>query len=252
MRKLYTRLGLCALVVGKLACTNGGSGAGSRAAEGDSAHKEASAPSARLPEGDSSHKDAMPPAAADEKNAAYPIDNISAFEGIVQISDTAHYSDGFDFTVYNKDLTVWKKLRFSPEMADSADMMPYMFNYDHNLMIYRCLQRKGDYYLVIVNEKQGLQKLISVHEKFLMFQNWPQHLASAYAVEFDAKKNPLRKDADSLAAKIAFDKEQTYRPDKITGDWLRVKWGGESSPKRGWIKWKDIAGNLMVNIFYEE
>lgn len=79
-----------------------------------------------------------------------------------------------------------------------------------------------------------------------------QHLASAYAVEFNAKKNPLRKDADSLATKIAFDKEQTYRPDKITGDWLRVKWGTETSLKRGWIKWKDEAGNLLVNIFYEE
>jgi len=186
MRKRYLILAAWSLYGPKLACNNGGG--------------EAPAPTR-------TDKPASRPAA---KDRPYPPDNISGFAGVVQISDTAHYSDGFDFVLYSKDSTGWKKLRFSPGMADSAGLMSYLFNYDHNLIVFRCLERKGDYFRVVVDEKHGLQRLISVHEKYLMFQSWPQHLQGAYAVEFDAKNDPLRKSPDDLAEKVAFDKERYW------------------------------------------
>lgn len=191
-------------------------------------------------------------AALSEKKEPFPSNNISPFKGVVVISDTAHFSDGFYFNIYNDGLSLWKKVKFSPELTDSFGIGPYVFNYDNYKLVFRCVEKKGDYYRIVINEKEGIVKLISSQEKNLMFQTWEQHLLSVYAVEFNPKKNPLRKDADSIAATIPYDKEQTYMPEKIKRDWLLVKWGEEQRPKRGWIKWKDGAGNLLVEIFYVE
>lgn len=237
MRKWYPILGATSILIMGLACNNGG-----KTANGTMKKVEA----------DSLHRDKGREQAQDEKNEPFPSDNTGAFCGIVQISDTANYEEGFDFTVYNKDSTLWKKLRFSPELADSFGVRPYVFNYDYDVMVFRCIERIGDYYRVVINEGKGLEKLVSVHEKYLMFQTWPQHLLSVYAVEFDPKKDPLRKKADSLAATIPYDKEQAYMPAKIQGDWLQVKWGEGGGQKKGWIQWKDKAGNLLVNLFYVE
>ena len=187
------------------------------------------------------------------KKEPFPSDNISPFQGVVVINDTAHSSDDdFYFNIYNDDLSLWKKVKFSAELTDSFGIRPYVFSYDNDVLVFRCVEKKGGYYRIVVNEKEGIVKLISSQEKTLMFQTWEQHLLSVYAVEFDPKENSLRKGADSLAARMPFEKEQIYMPDKIKADWLRVKWGEGQRPKQGWIKWKDEAGNLLVGVFYVE
>lgn len=174
--------------------------------------------------------------------------NTKEYAGVVTINSKAQFSDGFDFKIYNEDMSLWKAVRFSPSLV-SADVKPYMFNYDNYLLIFKCVSKINDYYKVVVNASAHGLKLISAKEKNLVFHTWEQHLLNdVFSVDFNITQNPLRENPQEKSASKPADKNQIYHPAKIEGDWLKVK---DDEGKEGWIKWRDEKGILIVNLFYD-
>lgn len=176
--------------------------------------------------------------------------NISTKEyvGVIVINSKAQFSDGFNFKVFNDDLTTWKDVRFAPTLV-SAEIKPYLFNYDNYLLIFKCVEKINDYYKVVINEFNHALKLISVKEKNLVFHSWEQHILNdAFSVDFDFAQNPLREKPQEKSITKHGDKNQIYHPTKIEGDWLKLK---DDDNKEGWIKWRDEKGILIINLFYD-
>lgn len=169
--------------------------------------------------------------------------------GVITINENIEFTDGFTFKVYNTDSTLWKNLRFSPTLINEPNINPNIFDYDNYIMVFKCVGKKGSFYRILIDEKKQIEKLISVQEKNLIFQTWPQHILSVFSVDFDYKKNPLRNENNIRSRLIRFNKEELYRPLKIIGDWLQVGWGDDENLKKGWIKWID-NDTLLVHLFY--
>jgi hypothetical protein len=174
--------------------------------------------------------------------------NTKEYTGVIIINSKAQFSDGFDFMIYNQDKTLWKKVRFSPSLV-SADVKPYMFNYDNFLLIFKCIDKNGEFFKVVVNEATSTLKLISTNEKNLVFHTWEQHILNdVFSVDFKLTQNPLREKPEVKSSSKPASKYQVYHPTKIEGDWLKVK---DDEGKEGWIKWRDEKGVLLVNLFFD-
>lgn len=174
--------------------------------------------------------------------------NTKEYAGVVTINNKAQFSDGFDFKIYKEDMSLWKAVRFSPSLV-SADVKPYMFNYDNYLLIFKCVGKTNDHFKIVVNESAHALKLISANEKNLIFHTWEQHILNdVFSVDFNLTQNPLREKPQGKSVSKPGDKNHIYHPTKIEGDWLKVK---DDEDKEGWIKWRDEKGCLMVNLFYD-
>lgn len=148
-------------------------------------------------------------------------------------------------------------IRFSPEI------------------IFRVLEKKGDEFTVLINEKSGYTSVIKLHKKndyrttqeygedfffdpnfvdtadadWYLYESWEQALKGAWSIE--VPKNTLFfKEPNG---------EQTYMPtndygfgiDSLSGDWARFyrKFPDDDSEKnsKSWAKWKNKDG-IIVNI----
>lgn len=169
--------------------------------------------------------------------------------GVITINEKQEFKDTFSFIVYNTDTTVWKKITYSTDMVTKCQIAPYMFNYDDYLMIFRCKTISGNFYKVIIDEHKKTEKLISMRQKYLIFEGWPQHiLKHVFAVDFSPKTNPLKSDTTNSAKQLPYKKDQYYQPIEIKGYWLQIK---DENGKKGWIKWRNSKGKLLITNYYD-
>ncbi len=170
-------------------------------------------------------------------------------EGVITINEKVEFKDTFSFNVNNSDSTLWRNVDFSSNMINKYDVSPYAFNYDNYVLVFRCIEVSDSFYRVIINEEKNVEKLIPKQQRNLVFETWEQHIVNrAAAVDFSPKKNPLKSDTSGKAKTIIPHKDAFFHPVKISGDWLLVK---DDEGALGWIKWKNNAGEFLIDIFYD-
>jgi len=102
---------------------------------------------------------------------------------------------------------------------------------------------------VIVNEETNTKKYIKSTAKGLQFQTWEACIASLFAVEFDASKNPILEKVGAPEPTISYDRNEIYHPNELDGNWLQIKWGNEDHWEYGWIKWRN-GEELLIEPFF--
>ncbi|QKJ31807.1 hypothetical protein HQ865_19225 [Mucilaginibacter mali] len=168
--------------------------------------------------------------------------------GIVAINEKQSFKDTFSFNLYNIDKTLWKRIIFSADSNSVPHVVPYALKCENFVMMFRCTAVGDGFYKVITDENKKTEKLISVREKFLVFEKWPQHiLKHAFAVDFSTSYNPLRSDTTGGAKRLRFNNNQNFHPVEIKGYWLKVK---DDNEKGGWVRWRNEKGELLVTVFY--
>ncbi|UMY66014.1 MULTISPECIES: hypothetical protein [unclassified Flavobacterium] len=126
---------------------------------------------------------------------------------------------------------------------------PFAWHPDYYLLVFRCVGKTDKGYKVISNEKTQDIKYIRLDDSNFKFQTKAEHILTAFSVEFNSAKNPIKKEASDNAAALPYDKEEFYMPVKIDGDWLQVKWGGDANPETGWIRWQK-NNQMIIELFY--
>lgn len=189
---------------------------------------------------------------------AYPVQSVNESSsnkshikgsvGLLVLNETKNYKS---VTFYNRDGTVWQVLSLNENATKkvSKEIMPYAFHIDYHLLVLRCIKIERDFYQVIVNEKSRLVKYVKKDDSVLLFQSWEQHVSSAFSVDFDPSKNPLKAKPDNKSETLDFSKNEFYLPIKTQGEWLMVKWGNKRKWHFGWIRWRS-GGNLLINLYY--
>ncbi len=111
----------------------------------------------------------------------------------------------------------------------------------------KCLSTEGDFYKVLLED--SVIGYLAKSQPIISFQTWSEHVLSVFAVGFDTKRNPIKKEPNNLSSEISYDLDEFYHPVKVQGNWLQIKWGTEGNWQYGWIKWKD-KDKLIIELFY--
>ena len=117
------------------------------------------------------------------------------------------------------------------------------------MLVFKCINKEGNFYKVIINEKSEEIGFIHVTDKKFKFQTKEQHILSAFSIDFDSNKNPIRQQPSKTSSILLYDKDEFYIPTKISGDWVMVKWGSEGDWNYGWVKWQENDA-WLIELFY--
>ncbi|RFS18647.1 hypothetical protein DVR12_27430 [Chitinophaga silvatica] len=178
--------------------------------------------------------------------------NVTAVEGIGILRLDPNY-EMTKLNLYNVDSSIWMTYVYN-DTFDNDSIRAYSMKPDNIFLVFRCLQRAGNMYKIVVNEQTQEVKYISVNAGEFAFQSWGKYLMDVFAVEFNQTKNPLRTNPSDTATIIktrhqAKDSEDPifFHPIKYKNNWLEVE---TDSGIKGWIKYID-DNHLAVTIFNE-
>lgn len=180
-------------------------------------------------------------------NASRNKNNLSQDEaGIVKIRDD-HFNSKID--LYNADGSIWKSFSFDDEFNDPL-LNPFAIKAENNLLVFTKTRTTDQFYEVVVNEKNKTRKYIKLTDENFVFETWEQHILKVFSVDFDNKKNPIRKAPDDSSTTVPMETGEDifYQPISIKKNWLHV---GTGSGSDGWIKWKSDDGKLIISIYYD-
>jgi len=148
---------------------------------------------------------------------------------------------------YNESGDVWKSFEVSDTFVDNA-IKPFAQKVENNVLVFRCVGVKGDFYKIIVNEGKKVAKYLRGSSPYFNYETWPEHILKVFSVDFDDRKNPLRMQPSSESSRITFNADQFYHPIEIKGEWLKVR---DDDDKEGWVKWRGKDGALIIHLYYD-
>jgi hypothetical protein len=160
------------------------------------------------------------------------------------------YRTGQVLSLYNQDGSRWQSFSLKEDGAAlPKGLAPFALHPDYYLVVFRCVGRKDGRYEVVVNEATGATKYVRADDTRFRYQSWTQHLLSAFSVDINPARNPLKAQPASASQTLPYNRDEFYHPHKVHGNWLQVKWGTEGSWQYGWVEWKR-NGRLAVELFY--
>lgn len=186
--------------------------------------------------------------------------DISNSLGLVKITDKA-FLKGETVRLYNEDGSLWNEFSLFDENDDGKvyemikennDLSPFRADPDSFHFYFDWVGENKQFYKVVVNEETKLQKFIKKDDRHFKADSWEQYTLNCFAVEFDWKNNPLRKEIDGQILHI--EKGLSFKPEEIKGNWLKVisfdlnNINDKNKSESGWIKWKD-DNKIVINFF---
>ncbi|POR23463.1 hypothetical protein BWK57_01420, partial [Flavobacterium columnare] len=116
-------------------------------------------------------------------------------------------------------------------------------------LVFSCLGKKEGFYEIILDEENGIKKLISVLDTNFKLETIQEHIVnSIFSVEFDSKTNPLHISPSEKSKTSKYDNNQFYYPVRIKDNWLMIK---DDNNKNHWIKWRDNNGIILITWNYD-
>ena len=173
--------------------------------------------------------------------------------GIITLTDK--YTRQDTVKIYNEDGSLWYKFSYFYDDSDgefdyyNKNFSPLAFHPDYFLLALKVTRIEKNRYEVLVNENTELYKYIKKEDSFLKYESWKDHVLNVYAVDFEAEKNPLRKEPNIQATQIPYISDNFYQPKRIDGNWLQVIWKEKQDTSSGWIKWKENRQLLIEPIY---
>jgi hypothetical protein len=136
-----------------------------------------------------------------------------------------------------------------------AQLRPKGLKVDYYIFQLSVLSRRGGWLEVVVDEETTTTLWLQENQ-IVEFRNWLKHMQESFAVEsYDLKVNPLRiKPADD-AREVKMIGRGCFDVEQMRGNWIKVVQQphcGEvkvATPATGWLKWRDKAGCMLVEIY---
>lgn len=166
-------------------------------------------------------------------------------KGVLKFDES---SKDYNVKIYNEKGNVLKQFVFEDEFKDSS-LDPFAISPENILLVFKCLGDDEKNYHVLINESKGTVGYIPKSDRHFIFETWERHILTVATVGFDPQGNPLKKSCGASADQVAMKGIEFFHPVEVKGDCLRVKWD-DPQEGTGWIKWKDSAGNLTIELYY--
>lgn len=166
-------------------------------------------------------------------------------KGFVVLKNTYQQKDFLN--IYNEDHSIWKSFQMTDTFRD-AEIIPYSMKPENTLLVFRFLGKEDGFYKVLANEDKNTIKYIRESDANFDYQTVAQHLTTVFAVDFNEKENPLKKQPDDNAPSVPMDQDSFYYPVKTKGNWLMVQ---DDNQQSFWIKWCNEKGHLILELYYD-
>ncbi len=151
-------------------------------------------------------------------------------------------------TIYNKDKSKWNEFILDESYVDNKQIQPHYIKPEYRKLIFNCLGRKNGFYTILVNNEKKIIKYIKDSDMNFKFETPSEHIITVVFVGFDDIKNPLHQEPTIDSKQIPFNKNEDYYPIKTKDDWLMIQ---DSNHQNYWIKWRDKAGKIILELFYD-
>lgn len=195
------------------------------------------------------------------KDAPFDYYNIRTSIGLLHFTEK-RVTDDKVIRLYNDDGSLWFAFSLNDEetarqtIEGNKDLQPFRADMDNSYaFVFNCVGQDRRYYHVVVNEDTGSKKFIRKDDPHFKLGTWEQYILDCFAVDFRASDNPLREEPKGPPITVDASKRPTFHPEKIDGDWLRVRWSeGDDDTKEikyGWIKWKEKEKEQIIIYFFE-
>jgi hypothetical protein len=157
------------------------------------------------------------------------------------------FSSDSALRILNADGSLWRECRFE-EWSSCDSMRPFSLHPDYYRLVFKCTGKAGSRYRVIVDEDFRVEKWIS-RQPGVRFKPWEIYLLES-SPETDLASNPVRTaPSDSASLAPISIRVPNFQPQRVSGDWMRVKWKEEVDYtevwRHGWIRWRK-DGRLTV------
>ena len=181
-------------------------------------------------------------------------DSIGNSIGLI-VLNKSHSRDRY-IEFFNDDGSLWYRFSFYYDDSDGKfdyannEFRPFAFHPDYFVLALKCIKKDSSGYQVIVNEEKRLLKYMRVGDTTISFEGWKTHLLNAFSVDFDSHRNQPRLRPHGPVINVDA-RDRIFRPVRIKGDWLKVKWRslGRKKYLYSWIRWRR-AESLLVELFY--
>jgi hypothetical protein len=155
--------------------------------------------------------------------------------------------------LFNDDGSVWYKFSFYYDDSDGVydfqneNFQPYAFHPDYFVLALLVVKRTDDSYVVMVNQKHGLTKMLPKAD-FLRFCSWSDFIITkVFSIKPNEKSNGVLSDSVK-GSLLELDLDNiTLHPVQIKDDWLKVRWKVGQNWSYGWIRWKN-KGELLITL----
>lgn len=183
--------------------------------------------------------------------------DIKSSLGLVGTKDKEYAKDEF-IRIYNRDGSLWYE--FSPYDEEKAresierneNFRPFRYTTDYNWFYFNCVGQDSRYYHVIVNDETGLKKFVRKDDPILKLGTWEMYILDCFAVGFERENNALRDEPNGRPLTGDIPKHLNFHPEKIKGDWLKVRWHDNDDdkevPRFGWVRWKE-NGKIVISVY---
>ncbi len=190
----------------------------------------------------------------DESDIGY---NLRNSRGLIRTNNESALKAN-SLLIYNKDGSVWYEFQFSSanntqqSTSDGGPFRPFRYDPSEHNVAFNLIGETARYYEVIVNEESGITKYVKKDDPILRRGTWDQYILECFAVGFDSRSNPLSQNPNGQPADVVSQKSETFHPEKISGNWLKVQWRENDDEKRparsGWIRWKE-DNRIVIELF---
>ncbi len=137
-------------------------------------------------------------------------------------------------------------------------LKPLHKDLDYGILHFQCCQIKEDWFQIVVNEESNLKYWIKKSNDFV-YLSWGSYILDAIGVRpSDPLVNPILINPEEGSAKTKRQPINCIIPNKIIGDWLKVKFdsvvcdseldSSEYKNFEGFIRWK--KGNKLLIKYY--
>lgn len=150
-------------------------------------------------------------------------------------------------TIYNEDNSIWKSFKFDDLFSDK-EFEPYAINPENNLLVFKVVNKENDFYEIIVNETTNNKKYIKISNPNFRYLTLSDFVLTVAFVDINPKTNSLYQKPNEKSKQLIYNKNEFYRPIKISNNWLMIE---DSDNQIYWVKWIDEKGELIIDLLFD-
>lgn len=157
------------------------------------------------------------------------------------------YSKDSLIIIYSKNNSVWKSFKYDDFFSDK-EIEPYASKPENNLLVFKVLNKENGFYEIVVNETTNNKKYIKMSNRNFKYLTLNEFVLTVAFIDVNPKTNSLYQEPNDKSQQLIYNKNEFYRPVKVSNNWLMIE---DSNYQIYWVKWIDENAKMIIDLLYD-